>query len=244
MGVLNIAHRGASGHYPENTLMAFNQAITMGADMVELDVHLTKDGEPVVIHDETLERTTNGKGKVLYHTLQELKKLDAGAWYKPEFMGECIPTLEEVLESVKGRARINIEIKNGPIYYQGIEEKVLSVLSRHNLLDQVVISSFDHECLKKIKEMTPNLATGSLIKLGVLYVARLIKPEKIAQSVGANGLHVCKSYVTPDLVQRAKEHGLNVIVWTVNELEQMRSFIEMGVDGIVTNFPDKLKEVS
>jgi len=210
--------------------------------MVELDVHLTKDGEVVVIHDETLERTTNGKGKILNYTLGELKKLDAGAWYGPEFAGERIPTLEEVLQNLKGRARINIEIKNGPVYYEGIEEKVLAALSKHDMLEQVVISSFDHVCLKKIKEINPSPATGALVRLGVLYVARLLRPEKVAQSVGAGGLHVNKSYVTPDLLRRAKQHGLKVWVWTVNDPEQMRSFMDMGVDGIVTNFPDMLRK--
>jgi glycerophosphoryl diester phosphodiesterase len=239
--MLNIAHRGASGYYPENTLIAFQRAVELGADMIELDVHLTKDGEVVVIHDETLDRTTNGKGNVRDYTLPELKKLDAGAWYKSEFAGERIPTLEEVLQSLKGKVQFNIEIKNGPVYYQGIEEKILAILLKQDLRDQVVISSFDHRCLKKIKKMNPDLATGSLVKLGVLYVARLLKPEKIAQSVGATGLHLHKSYVTPDLVHRAKQHGLRVLVWTVNEPAQMSHFIKMGVDGIVTNFPDKLK---
>lgn len=209
--------------------------------MIELDVHLTKDGEVVVIHDETLERTTNGRGYVRDYTLSELKKLDAGSWYKSEFAGERIPTLEEVLQSLKGKVQFNIEIKNGPIYYRGIEEKILTLLSKHDLKDQVVISSFDHRCLKKIREMNPELTTGSLVKLGVLYVARLLRPEKIAQSVGATGLHLNKSYVTPGLVRRARQHGLRVLVWTVNEPAQMSYFIKMGVDGIVTNFPDRLK---
>lgn len=239
--MLNIAHRGASGYYPENTLIAFQQAVKMGADMIELDVHLTKDGEVVVIHDEMLERTTNRKGYVRDYTLSELKKLDAGSWYKSEFAGERIPTLEEVLQNLKGKVQFNIEIKNGPVYYRGIEEKILTLLSKHDLKDQVVISSFDHRCLKKIREMKPDLATGSLVKLGVLYVARLLRPEKIAQSVGATGLHLNKSYVTPDLVRRARQHGLRVLVWTVNEPAQMSYFIKMGVDGIVTNFPDRLK---
>lgn len=212
--------------------------------MVELDVHLTKDREVVVIHDETLERTTSGKGKVLNHTLSELKKLDAGAWFTPEFSGEKIPTLEEVLQSLKGKVQINIEIKNGPVYYEGIEERVLAIVSKNSMLDQVIISSFDHFCLKRIKELCPDLPTGRVVKLGVLYVARLLKPEKIAQSVGASGLHVNKSYLTPDLLHRARQYGLKVLVWTVNEPEQMQSFREMGVDGIVTNFPDKLKAVS
>ena len=161
---LVIAHRGASGTAPENTMAAFRQAVEMGADMIELDVQRTKDGQVVVIHDATLERTTNGSGAVRELTYAEIEQLDAGSWFGEgqEFAGERVPLLKEVLEFTKGKCALNIEIKNIPYADPGIEQAVVDLLHETGFLEQVIISSFDHSCLHRIARLEPNVPTACL----------------------------------------------------------------------------------
>jgi glycerophosphoryl diester phosphodiesterase len=144
--IMVIAHRGASGYAPENTVSAFKKAIMMKADMIEFDVHLTKDGKVVLMHDKTVDRTTDGKGKVKEMTLKELKKLDAGLWFDKKFKGEKIPTLEKVLKKFKGKILFNIEIKS-----EGTEEEIVRLIKKYKLEKDVMVSSFNHQFLKKIK---------------------------------------------------------------------------------------------
>jgi len=232
--LLIIGHRGASGTAPENTLAAFSEAITQGAGMVELDVQLTLDDKLVVIHDETLNRTTGSMGKVKDYTLLDLQSLDAGKWFAPHFTGERIPTLEEVLKVIPEEIRINIELKNNLVNYPGLETKVITIIAELNLAERVIISTFNYESLALVKNLAPHLATG------LLYQQPLKDPLKLAEKLKVQALHPHYSLVTPQLVERAHQKGYPVYTWTVNSLSEMEKLFHMGVDGIMTNYPGEL----
>lgn len=230
-----IAHRGASAEAPENTLAAFRRALEIGVDGVELDAHLSADGEPVVIHDPLLGRTAAGSGLVKDHTLAALRRLDAGRWFGERFAGECIPTLAQALESLR-TVRVIVEIKNGPIFYPEIAARVVSVV-RASGHAAVTISSFDHPVLLEIKTAAPDLDTA------VLYMARPIDPVRLARDAGAAILHPHWAYVTLDLVAAAHAAGLRVETWTVDEPAHLAHIVGIGVDGVITNHPDRLRAV-
>ncbi|MBL0386390.1 glycerophosphodiester phosphodiesterase [Tumebacillus sp. ITR2] len=235
--VLNLAHRGASGYAPENTMEAFHVAEQMGADGFEFDVQLTKDGVPVVIHDELLDRTTNGRGFVYMHTLDELRALDAGSWYDPKYKGVQIPTLQEVIETFGNRMVLNIELKNSIFEMPGLEEKTLDLIRRNQIEKSVVVSSFHHGSMLKFHELAPDIATG------LLYDCVIVGAVQYAKRLGARALHPFFATVKPHLVEEAHAAGLAVNVWTVNEVNHMRLAALSGVDAIITNYPDRLKEV-
>ena len=229
-----VAHRGGAAYAPENTLASFSNAIKMGADMIECDVHLSSDGQVVVIHDDTLDRTSSGKGPVRDKTLQELKKLDAGGWFAEKFRGEQIPTLEEVLKLAKGRAGVIIEIKNGPHYYAGIEEKVLELVKKEKMEENIMIISFDHQCLRKIHELDPRIVTGAL------YSGNILNCHRIAHDAHSKYVAPDWELVTEETVKDAHSHSIKINVWTINDPDTMKRFIDMGVDCITTNKPDVL----
>ena len=231
---LAIGHRGAAGHAPENTRASFERAIQFGVDFVEMDVHQTKDGQLVVIHDHALERTTNGRGLVHEKRLAELRELDAGAWYGVEFVGQRLPTLDEALQWVRGRTRVSIEIKHGPIYYAGIEEQVVALLEQHGMASDAIVISFDHASVRRIRELSDDIATG------VLYAARPIDPVSLAIAAGADALLPNWSLLTRDDVDAAHRAGLAIVPWTINEPAVMRRVLALGVDGITTDYPDRL----
>ncbi len=235
--VLGVGHRGAKGHAPENTFASFNRGVELGASVVETDVHLSRDGQVVVIHDHTVDRTTNGKGFVKDMTVAELKELDAGSWFDPRFAGERIPTLAELLEWGRDRVPLAIEIKNGPIYYPGIAERVLRLLREHDMLRQAILISFDHFVLREAKMLEPGVATG------ILYAGRLIDPVAAARAAGAMALHPQWAYVTPDLVEQAHAAGLAVSPWCPNDLPTIRLLDRMGVDSIGSDYPDLFSQV-
>jgi glycerophosphoryl diester phosphodiesterase len=232
----NIGHRGASGHAPENTLSSFHKAIEMGADSIELDVHLSKDGEVIVMHDPKVDRTTNGTGYIKDLTLAELKQLDAGKLFAG-FQGEKIPTLQEVFDITKGKATYVIEIKNGPIFYSGIEEKLVEIIERNHLEDDVIVIAFYHPSLKKIKELNP------CIKVGILFVGAFIDPWSVAAQVGADALHPMYEYVTEEFVAEAHKRGYVVHPWTINDSRQLELWHKYGVDGIASDYPDTLSGI-
>jgi glycerophosphoryl diester phosphodiesterase len=179
-----LAHRGFSAAAPENTLAAFRSAIEAGADGFELDVHMTKDGELVVIHDETVDRTTNGTGWIKDLTLVEIKRLDAGSWYSSQFTDERIPTLREVLDLIKdSNHTVNIELKNNLIAYPKLEEKVLREVDRADMEKRVVLSSFNHTSIYNLHLLRPT------VKLGVLYDEPISIPWAYAKSLGATAIH-------------------------------------------------------
>jgi glycerophosphoryl diester phosphodiesterase len=230
--VLRVGHRGARGHAPENTLASFDLAVEMGVSAVETDVHLSKDGEVVLIHDHTVDRTTNGHGFVGDMTLRELKQLDAGSWYDARFEGQRILTLSELLEWARDRVGVAIEIKNGPIYYPGIAEKVIRLLRDHSMQRLAILISFDHLVLREAKMIAPEVATG------ILYVGRFVDEPGAARAAGADALHPNWAFVTPDLIEKAHAAGLAVSPWCPNDLPTIKLLSDMGADSIGTDYPD------
>ena len=209
------AHRGASGYAPENTMDAFRKAIEMKADGIELDVHLTKDGEVVVIHDEVLDRVSDGTGRVQDFTCNELKKFNFNKLH-PEYKEEEIPTLEEVYQLIKPTdLTINVEMKTGNTFYPGMEDKVLELTKKYDMMDRIIVSSFNHYTIRSMKEKCPELKTGALY-------AKIFYP---------NYLEDCR------------RRNILVHVWTINNEEDMRRCCEMGLDAIITNYPDVARKV-
>jgi glycerophosphoryl diester phosphodiesterase len=197
-----IGHRGASGYAPENTMVSFERALALRADAIELDVHPTSDGELIVMHDPMLDRTTNGHGLISAHTLAQIRELDAGSWFDPAFKGERVPTLHEVLEWAHGRTKVVIEIKQGPIFYPTIAELLIAALERDGMRGEVLVISFDHYSVRRVKELAPDIATG------VLYAGRCINPLVLARDAGADALLPHWALLTRAEVEVAHQAGL------------------------------------
>ena len=228
------AHRGASGYAPENTIKAFQMAVDMGADGVELDVQMARDGQMVVIHDERIDRVSNGTGSVRDYTLGELKCFDFSKTH-PECGRAEIPTLKEVYELLKDtNLEINVELKTGVIFYDHIEERVLELTEYMGMQDRIWYSSFNHYTISRLNSMRNNLRTG------ILYVDGIYKPYDYASSFGAIALHPSVNNLKyENLVEEAHAKGMKVHVWTVNSKEQMRMCKEKNVDAVITNYPDR-----
>jgi glycerophosphoryl diester phosphodiesterase len=226
-----IAHRGGRVWAPENTMAAFSKSLELGVDGIELDIQRCATGELVVFHDEELSRTTNGVGLVADSSLEELKRLSAGAWFDKAFTAEKIPTLQEVLELVAGKCVLNIEIKNSPIGYDGIEEELLSLLENYSAIDKVIVSSFDHNCLFKLKTLAPYL------NLALLLDGILLDMPAYAERLGCKYFHPCFSSCRADVVEEAHRAGLIINSWTINGRFAWRMAINMGIDGLVTDDP-------
>ena len=222
-------HRGASEHAPENTIPAIELALAQGADGVEIDVQLTRDDEVVVIHDETLERTTDGRGWVADHSFDDLLALDASAGHEG-FSGVRIPTLADVLAAT-GDALVNIELKNSEIPYKGLEERVLEIVAEHGAADRVVLSSFNHYSLRHLREL------GTAMPLGVLYSDVLFRPWSYAAKLGVQAVHPPLRSTRRRLVEECHARGLAVNVWTVNAPDDIRRLADIGVDAIMTDDP-------
>ncbi|SHI21599.1 glycerophosphoryl diester phosphodiesterase [Sporobacter termitidis DSM 10068] len=233
-----IGHRGVPHLAPENTMASFKLALESGADGLETDVQMTKDGELVLIHDELLERTTDGTGLVATHTLGELRALDAGGWFSPEFKGERIPTLREFLEFVSGRdLLVNIEIKSGVVLYPGIEQELIALLRAYGVTENVIISSFNHYSLVACKEI------DGAIKTGILYMCGMVNPWVYAKSIGADALHPLFYSVRSETIGGMKDSGLLINPYTVDAPRDMRNMIGLGVDSIITNYCDVLRRI-
>lgn len=232
--VLNIAHRGASSLAPENTIIAFEKAAELQVDAVEMDIRLSKDQQIVVIHDDTVERTTDGRGHVSDLTLAELKNLDAGGWFGDEFRGTKIPTLEEVIATLKNKTMLWVEVKQ-----QGMEEKLLKLLYDYNVTHSVVVISFILPALSKIRRLHPQIATGALF--GIRGGAKRITQHALSHY--ADIVNIPKGKVTRKIINDAHLHGLTVGAWTVNKEKEMRKLIALGVDAITTDYPQRLNEV-
>ncbi len=237
---LNFAHRGASYEAPENTLAAFLLAVELGADGLELDVQLSKDGEVVVIHDLVLETTTDGQGPVRSRTLAQLRELDAGSSFDPIFAGQRIPTLQEVIEAVGGSALLNIELKTVGARDDGLAAAVVRLIEENHLLDRVVVSSFNPTAVRRVKRLNPWIPTGLLYSRDMPFFLRwpwlrhLLRPD---------ALHPHHSMVDGEYVRWAKERGYRVHTWTVDDPGQMWQLVRAGVDLIITNRPDLLTRV-
>jgi glycerophosphoryl diester phosphodiesterase len=229
-----IAHRGASGNFPENTALAFEKAIEARADMIEMDCQLSQDGHVVIFHDERLGRTAGARGRLKDKTLDQLKTLDVGQWRKKSYQGERILTLEEVLEIIGGRADLCLDIKNFPDGSAGIEIKLLFIVSRYDYLDRTIFSSIDHRCLSRVRELAPEA------QLGVILDAKTqADPFALTEELAAASVHIHKDLASREFLEKAWEEGLDVHVWTVNEVRDMEKFVSWGVQGIVSDFPEK-----
>jgi glycerophosphoryl diester phosphodiesterase len=221
-----FGHRGADGHEPENTVRSVRRALELGADGVEVDVHFV-DGQLVVIHDDTLERTTNGHGRVMKKSFEYLRSLDAGR-------GERIPTLAEIFDTVDRRAVINVELK-GPHTAAPVAALIADYVDRRGWsFDDFLVSSFDHIRLSEVKLLRPEIRTGALIGRTPYGLA------KFAEALGAWSLHAGKRCVTPELVADARQRGLKVFVYTVNEPEDIARMQALGVDGVFSDFPERV----
>lgn len=229
---LVFAHRGFSAAYPENTMLAFQKAIEAGADGIELDVHLTKDDKIVVIHDETIDRTTNGSGEVRSFTLEELRHFDAAISKKRIFSFEPIPTLQEYFDLVRDLPLVtNIELKNGIFPYYGLEEKVLQLIHAYHLEDRILLSSFNHQSIAKCRSLAPEIARG------FLYDCWLIDAGGYAKSYGAQYLHPSYYSLNSETVDEIQKKGVGLNVWTVNDPAVMEALAQKNVYGIITNDP-------
>jgi glycerophosphoryl diester phosphodiesterase len=228
-----LAHRGASALAPENTAASFQMAIDVGADGVEFDVQMTKDNEPVIIHDEKVDRTTNGQGYVKDFLLKEIKTLDAGISIPSKFEGEKILTLNETLEIVKQCNMINIELKNGIIEYPGLEEKVIHAVRSYHLEEKVILSSFNHFSIHKISAIAPDIMAA------ILYISILYNPWDYARQVGAGAIHPHYLGITDEMIEKSHENGIKVNVYTVNQDSDIIRMRKHGVDAIITDYPDR-----
>lgn len=226
-----IAHRGASSYAPENTIAAFDLAIEMGARHIELDVHVTQDDHVVVIHDDTVDRTTSGAGPVTSYTLAALKALDAGSWFGRKFSGERIPTLSEVFRRYDGRVHIHTEIKGHSAH---LSERTVQLVREHGMTKQVTITSFQRARLEETRAQAPELPTGWLVPEAT--------DEVIAQARAMGLTQLCPKAgtITPALVQRLHAAGFIVRAWGVATEDLMRQVVKAGADGMTVNFPDKL----
>lgn len=236
---LNIAHRGFSGKYPENTMRAFIEAVEVGCDGIETDLQMTKDGVIVICHDETIDRTTNGTGYIAEYNYKDLCKFDAGIKYGRDFGNEKIPTLNEFFEYIKDKKLyLNLELKNNIIQYENMEEKVIEKIYEYQLQNNIILSSFNHYSMVKVKEIDSN------IKTGLLYAANLYKVHEYAEKLKADALHPFYPAVFDgNIVEEIHQRGILINAYTVNEENDMKKLVELGIDGITTNFPNKLIKI-
>ena len=230
-----FAHRGWSGKYPENTMLAFEKAIELGVDGIELDVHMSADRQLVIIHDETVDRTCNGKGFVKDMTVAQLKELDASAGFMGVYGKTEIPTLREYMELVKDLPLItNIELKTNIYDYEGLPEMVYEMIKEYNLQDRVIISSFNHYSVMKMKSFAPELKYAE---------SWMLDTGEYCNKHGVPCYHPLRGNCTPELVKDMKDHGLEINTFTVNQEEEVRRFYRLGIDGIIGNYPDMTKRV-
>lgn len=251
-GPLDVhGHRGAAGLAPENTLAAFREAMALGVDALEMDLHITRDGEVIVIHDETLDRTTDGRGSIADLTLGKIKHRDAGRKFSPAFQGERIPTLREVIELVKAsgntRIRLDLEVKFGEGHEgkpEDFEERILKVLRQADFVERVNVISFYHPSLLKMRALEPKIRTG-LLEGGQQSPQ---DPVGLVRQYQADYYFPRFGQVTAAVVTALHHAGIPVVPWTVNEVAEMRRLMSLGIgnhagDGIATDFPDRLLEL-
>lgn len=235
---LIIGHRGAAGEAPENTLASFRLALEQGADALELDVHMSADGDIIVCHDATVNRTTDGQGAIDRMSTAELRQLDAGRWFHERFAGERLPLLEEVFQLVPDNMMINVEIKCP--YSTRLEERLLGLLREYGRMETVVLSSFSHRILGRLQAAEPEL------RVGLLYSADVAFPHrKLAELSGMNvySLHPSYRLIGPEDVADSTAHGLQVYVYTVNDERSQLAAREAGVSGIITDYPGRLRDL-
>lgn len=232
-----IAHRGSSDFAPENTLAAFQKALKDGAHAIELDVRLTKDKEIVVIHDSKLDRTTNGYGKVEETYLKDLKKYDAGSWFNPIYSSERIPTLEEVFKLLKKKIGINIEIKPKLKYPDVMVKKCVELIEKYSLHKCVLISSFEHSLVSKVKKLDERISTGILYSPMTHFGKSVVK---LAKSNYADFVIISRNYTKEELVKKVHKANLYCFVYNVNNRHHLKTMLNFKIDGIITNSPKSI----
>ncbi|ASV67076.1 MULTISPECIES: glycerophosphodiester phosphodiesterase [Cytobacillus] len=235
--IANVAHRGASGYAPENTIAAFDLAVAMGADYIEIDVQRSKDGKLVILHDTTVDRTTDGTGKVGDLDFKELRQLDAGSWKGEEFAGEKIPSFDEVLDRYKGKIGILIELK-APELYPGIEKQMTKALKKRKMdkpkREEVIVQSFNFESMKLANKLLPRMPIGVLTS----------SPNDVSDEAlkafrkYADYFNPSIGLVNEELVKKVRKNKMKIQSWTVRTPEAAQFLKEMKVDGIITDYPD------
>ncbi|HMK46027.1 MAG TPA: glycerophosphodiester phosphodiesterase family protein [Methanocella sp.] len=220
-----IGHRGAAGYEPENTLRSFRRAIEIGVDWIELDVRRTADGHLVVMHDDTIDRTTSGHGKVSETSLYDLKRFDAGK-------GERVPTLQEAIDLSKGRAKLIIEIKQ-----EGTETEVVDIIGKNDLVEDTIVSSFFYNSIRRVKEISTGIMTAAIAsKLPIDF-------HRLHNDYLADSVFLRKDIVSRDIVDEAHRDGFLVCVWNLDDSREVGKYADMGADFLSSNYPDRLKRV-
>ncbi|KAA3618940.1 MAG: glycerophosphodiester phosphodiesterase [Calditrichaeota bacterium] len=231
---LITAHRGASGTAPENTIASIDEAIFSGAHFSEIDVQETADGRIILLHDDDLRRTTNDSGAIWEKNFDQVKNLDAGSWFSEEFTGESLPLLEAVIDQVRGKMKLNIELKvNG--HDEKLAERVVRIIEQNNFVNQCIVTSFDFDTVRETEVLNPKIKTGFIF-------SRL--PENIdifAAETKIFSIH--KSLATAEFITKAHQKNKEIHVWTVNDSTEMERLISLGVDNIITNYPARLRRI-
>ena len=236
-----IAHRGGAKLAPENTIAAFKKAISLGVEMIEIDVILSKDSAVIVIHDDTIDRTTDGSGVVKEMTLEEIRQYDAGSWFDEKFAGEIVPTLDEVFETINGQCILLIEIKDGDEEYPGLERKVVDAIHKYEANDWVVVQSFNEQSVLRVKKMDPSLITYYLLGGNFEPFYAKLKSSPESADLPYDGIAVSHAAINSDNSEVIKKAGYSLFVWTVNKPEDMERLMKTSVDGIITDLPDNLQ---
>lgn len=242
-----IAHRGANHYAPQNTVPAFQKAIEIGVDGTETDVHATKDGHIVICHNDTVDETSNGKGKIVDYTFEEIRKLDFGTKFSDKFIGTMLPTLREYLEVMsedKNLSVINVEIKPNKKERHLLVAKTIELSKEMGLFDKLLISSFDYKMLIEAKKFDPKCKTAFLYPT----YAEALKgndyfPIHRAHRIKCDAIHPHKNFITKHGTEVAHKMGMDVNVWTVDEEKDVKRLVAIGVDGLITNTPDKVKNM-
>jgi glycerophosphoryl diester phosphodiesterase len=247
--IVNVSHRGASGYAPEHTLVSYQMGEKMHGDYIEVDLQMTKDGQLIAMHDETVDRTTNGTGLVKEYTLDQIKQLDAGSWFNekypqyanPDYVGLKVPTLEEVFEKFGKNANYYIETKS-PEVYPGMEKELLRLVDKYRInKNTLLVQSFSPLSLRTVNELDPSIKLVQLISYktnAVITDAEIAAIKEYAMGVGPN-----HTYLNQEYIQKVVNSGLEIHPYTVNDKERMKQLIDWGVTGMFTNFPDRLHEV-
>ena len=234
-------HRGFAGIAPENTMASFREALKIGVDGIECDVHLSKDGHIVVCHDPTLDRTTNGTGPIGELDWVQLRALDAGSWFSPEYAGERIHSLAELLELVSDHSiLLNIELKTEKANYAGLERMVVELLTRYGMVERSTISSFNFDSLVKIKSLLPDITTAAIYK----NMDGISDFWDVCATIGVNNLHPRLRELSRETVAEAHRRGYVVNVWTPDDRSDLERALAIGVDGVITNYPNRAKSIT
>ena len=240
---LNIAHRGASNHFPENTMPAFEAAVTMQADMIELDIMLSNDGIPVVFHDAQLDHHSNGQGLLSYHTLKELQALDAGGWFSEAFAGTRIPTLEQVLHFASDTIALNIEIKTEAVTTElrgGVEEKCLNLVREYNMENHVLFSSFNYLAIEHLKTLDPEMPVALLYNWSR---SNGLSPAQLVDRYSADAFNCSYRQFNKEWSQNLRDNDIPHYIYTVDDPDEMQQLLKANVSGIFTNKPDVLSSI-